>query len=326
MEPILSKAEIADLLKAIREGRVPLDVDERRSEPNLQCTPANLFQLTRPDTTQFRIPNFDIILDSFCRTYATSISNQLQRSFTITRTALESYEFQKFMADKSNPGAIGILDLNPLKYGAMIILDPVLSFSVLEIMLGASSELQPLHLDRKLTPLELNILKAILNDVCGDLNKAFAQLLEMHASLVKLENNARLVSIVEPESEVIVGTFNVKVGDHSGELHLLFPFATLEPLRDALRELLNIPTLLKSSWQSVLEEEVREVAASVTALSGTIDLTIKQILALKEGDILPLEYNPNAPLKVLVEDRWKFSAIPGLHNGKKAISLVSVHQ
>ena len=90
MEPILSKAEIADLLKAIREGRVPLDVDERRSEPNLECTPANLFQLTRPDTTQFRIPNFDIILDSFCRTYATSISNQLQRSFTITRTALES--------------------------------------------------------------------------------------------------------------------------------------------------------------------------------------------------------------------------------------------
>jgi flagellar motor switch protein FliM len=45
----------------------------------------------------------------------------------------------------------------------------------------------------------------------------------MHSALIKLENNARLVSIVEPEAEVIVGTFMVKVGDHSGEIHLTLP-------------------------------------------------------------------------------------------------------
>jgi len=326
MEPILNKSEIADLLKAIREGRISLDVDEKQQDHFLKCTPTNLFQLTRPDSGQFRIPNFDIILDTFCRSYATSLSNQLQRSFSITRTALESYEFQKFMADKTNPGAIGILDLNPLKYGAMIILDPVLSFSVLEIMLGASSELQTQHLDRKLTALELTILKGILSDTCHDLDKAFAQLLEMHSKLIKLENNARLVSIVEPEAEVIVGTFMVKVGDHSGEIHLIFPFATLEPLRDSLRELLNIPTITKSTWQNVLEDEVQEVAATITALSGNITLTINEIMGLQEGDILTLNYNPNLPLRVLVEDKPKFFAIPGTHNGKKAISLTGVYQ
>jgi flagellar motor switch protein FliM len=326
METILNKSEISDLLKAIREGRVPLDLDDRQQNEFLSCTPTDLFNLTRPDSAQFRIPNFDIILDLFCRSYATSLSNQLQRSLTITRTGLESFEFQKFMADKSNPGAIGILDLNPLKYGAMIILDPVLSFSVLEIMLGASSDLQPLHLDRRLTTLELNLLKGVLAEICADLSRAFSQLLEMCASLVKLESNARLVSIVEPEAEVIVGSFMVKVGENSGEIHLIFPFATLEPLRDSLRELLNIPSLTTSSWQSVLEEEVREVATTVTALSGTINLTVKEILNLHAGDIINIDYDPNAPLKVLVEDRVKFSAIPGLHNGKKAISLVAVHQ
>jgi flagellar motor switch protein FliM len=326
MEPILSKPEIADLLKAIRDGRVSLDLDEKQQTQFLQYTAANLFQLTRPDNKQFRIPNFDIILDNFCRSYASSLSNQLQRSFSITRTALESHEFQKFMADKTNPGAIGILDMNPLKYGAMIILDPVLSFSVLEIMLGASVELQSLHLDRRLTALELTILKAIISDACNDLNKAFSQLLEMDSVLIKLENNARLVSIVDPEAEVIVGTFMVKVGDHSGEIHLIFPYATLEPLRDSLRELLSIPTITKSTWQSVLEDEIQEVPATLTALSGNITLSINQIMHLHEGDILDLDYDPNTPLKVLVEDKIKFFAIPGTHNGKKAISLTGVYQ
>jgi flagellar motor switch protein FliM len=324
MDPILKKSEITDLLNAIRNGKVSLDLDENDQSSFLACSPINLFQLARPDREQFRIPNFDIILDVFCRSYATSLTNQLQRTFSITRTALETFEFQKFMADKNQPGGIGILDMPPLKHGALIIVDPKLSFSLIEIMLGAASDLQSPQLDRRLTTIELNILKTILTDACRDLNKAFFQLLDLNTTLIKLENNARLVSIVEPEAEVIVGTLLVKVGEYSGEIHLVFPYATLEPLRDLLRELLNISTTSRGTWQDVLEDEVLEVPTSVTAQSGIITLSVQQILNMELGDILDLDYDPSAPLKVLVEEKVKFFAIPGTHNGKKAISLTGV--
>ena len=324
MEQILSKTEISELLKAIRDGRISLDLDDREQEAFLACRPINLFQLTRPDSELFRIPNFDIILDAFCRTYATSLTNLLQRNFTITRVGLESHEFQKFMADKHSPGAIGILDMAPLKYGALMIFDSALSFFMLEIMLGASIEIGSLKLDRRLTTIEMNILKKLLSDACHDLDKSFAQLLEMRCSLIKLENNARLVSIVEPDAEVIVGTFTVKVGEQSGLIYLVFPFATLEPLREALKQLLTIATTSQSTWQEVLEDEAAQVAATITALSGNITLSINQLLQLNAGDLLFLDYDPNAPLKVLVEDKLKFYAIPGTHNGKKAISLTGV--
>jgi flagellar motor switch protein FliM len=324
MDPILKKSEITDLLKAIRDGRVSLDLDDNEQSTFLTCSPVNLFQLARPDREQFRIPNFDIILDIFCRSYATSLTNQLQRTFSITRTALETFEFQKFMADKHQPGGIAILDMPPLKHGALIIIDPKLSFSIIEIMLGASADLESPHLDRKLTTIELNILKTILSDACKDLDKAFAQLLELHTDLIKLENNARLVSIVEPEAEVIVGTLLVKVGEYSGDIHLVFPYATLEPLRDLLRELLNISTTSRGTWQDVLEEEILDIPSLITAQSGTITLSVKRVLEMVAGDILSLDYDPSAPLKVLVEEQAKFSAIPGTHNGKKAISLTGI--
>ncbi len=324
MDPILKKSEIANLLKAIRDGRISLDLDEKEQSSFLACSPLNLFQLARPDREQFRIPNFDIIIDIFCRSYATSLTNQLQRNFSITRSALETFEFQKFMADKHQPGGIGILDMPPLKHGALIIIDPKLSFSLIEIMLGAANDLQSPHLDRRLTTIELNILKTVLTDACRDLNKAFFQLLDLDTTLIKLENNARLVSIVEPEAEVIVGTLLVKAGEYSGEIHLVFPYVTLEPLRDLLRELLNISTISRGTWQDVLEDEVLEVPASVTAQSGIMTLSIKQVLNMEQGDILTLDYDPSAPLKVLVEEMVKFSAIPGTHNGKKAISLTGI--
>lgn len=324
MDSILKKSEIADLLNAIREGKVSLDLDENEQSSFLTCSPIDLAQLARLDKEQFRIPNFDIIVDAFCRLYATSLTNQLQHTFSITRTALETLEFQKFMAEKKQPGGVGILDMPPLKHGALIIIDPKLSFSMIEIMLGASSDLESPQLDRNLTTIELNILKTILGDACTSLDKAFSQLLELHTSLIKLENNARLVSIVEPEAEVIVGTLLVKVGEYSGEINLVFPYATLEPLRDLLRELLNISTTTRGTWQDVLEEEVQDIPSIVTAQSGIMTLSINQVLNMQVGDILDLKYDPNAPLKVLVDEKVKFFAIPGTHNGKKAISLTGV--
>ncbi len=322
MEPVLNRAEIAELLRAIREGRLDLEAEEQSTF--LACTPINLFQLTRRDSEQFRIPNFDIILDHFCRIYATSLTNQLQRTFSITRTALTSHEFQRFMADKSNPGAIGILDMSPLKHGALFILDPKLSFSMIEIMLGASPEIAPVHLDRLLSTIELNVLKTIITDACTDINKAFGALLEMRTALIKLENNPRLVSIVEPEAEVIVGTFLIKVGEYSGEIHLVIPFATLEPLREPLKELLNITTKTRSNWYEILADEINEIPLTITAHSGTITMPIQKLLEIGADDILYLDYDPTSTLKVMVEDKWRFSAIPGTHNGKKAISLTAI--
>jgi len=320
MEPILNRAEIADLLNAIRDGQISLDLGDEH-EDFLPCSPINLFQLAKTDKEQFRIPNFDIILDAFCRQYATSLTNQLQRTFSITRVALETYEFQKFMADKSQPGAIGILDLPPLKQGALIIYDPKLSFSMLEIMLGASADIDTLELERKLTTIELNILKTPISDACVDINKAFSQLLDIKTQIVKLENNPRLVSIVDPEGEVIVGTLLVKVGQYSGEIHLVFPFATLEPLRELLKELLTISTKSQSTWYDIIEEQIQNMPVTVTAQSGTITMSVEQVLGLQVGDTINLDYDPNSPVQVMVEDSLKYYAIPGTHNGKKAISL-----
>jgi flagellar motor switch protein FliM len=320
MEPILNRAEIADLLGSIHNGQVSLDLEDEQ-EDFLACTPVNLFQLARPDREQFRIPNFDIIIDAFCRQYATSLTNQLQRTFSVTRVSLETFEFQKFMADKSKPGAIGILDIPPLKQGALVIYDPKLSFSMLEIMLGASSDIDTLELDRQLTTIELNILKTPMDDACVDIDKAFSQLLETKTQLVKLENNPRLVSIVEPEGEVIVATLLVKAGQYSGEIHMVFPFATLEPLRELLKELLSLSSQNKSSWQEIIEEQLQDMPVTVIAQSGTIDLSVEDVLGLQVGDILNLSYDPNSPVQVMVENNPKYYAVPGTHNGKKAISL-----
>jgi flagellar motor switch protein FliM len=317
VEPILSKQQIAELLAAIKTGRIPLDQDDDdRQDRFLDCTPVNLFQMGQRKEEHTRIPNFDIILDNFCRNYSITLTNQLQRTFSITRTSMLNCEYQEYLAKRKVPGAIGMLSMQPL----------LLSYSMIEIMLGASSSLDPLQLNRPLTTIELSILKTAIGDACLDIDKAFATLVNLRSNLVKIENNTRLVSITEPESEVLVGTFLLKVDDLSGEIDLVIPAMTLDPLREKLRDLLMVDVTTRDSWRQSLEDAVKQTTVDLIAQSGALTISIRDILRLKQGDIIELDYDPNSPLKILVEDQQKFKAIPGTSNGRKAISITGVAQ
>lgn len=327
MEPILSKQQISDLLAAIKAGKVPLDLDEDdRRERFLDCRPVDLFQISARKEDQIRIPNFDIILDTFCRNYSISLTNQLQRTFTIARISMESCEYQEYLARRKNPGSIGMLSLLPLQHNALLVFDRQLSYSMIEVMLGASTQLDPLQLDRPLTTIELSILKTAMRDACLDIDKAFRPLTNLSTNLVKIENNTRLVSITSPESEVLVGSFHVKVDDLSGEIDLVFPSITLDPLRDKLRELLMVDVTTRDTWRKELENALQRSTVNIVAQSGAITLTIEKILNLQMGDIIQLDYDPNSPLRILVEDQVKFNARPGTSNGRKAISITGVAQ
>jgi flagellar motor switch protein FliM len=327
VEPILSKQEIADLLTAIKQGKVSIDLEKSDIDFHVkESKPLNLFQISTLHDEQVRIPNFDIILDAFCQNYSISLTNQLQRTFTITKTGIDSFQFQEFLLSNKDIGAIGVLNLAPLKYGALLMIDKQLSFSMIEIMLGASTDLGALKLNRKLTTIELSVLKTVMINACSDLDRSFKPLLELKSTLLKVENNSRLVSITDPDSEILVSRFSVAIGDITGEIKLVFPIATLEPLREQLKELLNVNKSKQGLWTEIITEELFDISTTIIAQSGIISLTINQLLALKEGEIIDLDYDPNAPLKVLVEDKLKFFAIPGLLNGKKAISLTGVYE
>ncbi len=257
MEPILSKQEISELLDAIRMGKVSLDGDT--SVVPLPCKDVNLFELSRPAADKLRTPNFDIIVDNFARNYSVSLSNQLQRTISITRVKLGTEEFQKFFDELPLPGSIGMLELPPLKQSALMLFDPALSFTLLEIMLGASSESEPLKLNREPSTIELNVLKVIFDLACKDIDKAFSPLTTLTTSLAKVDSNPRLVSIAEPDAEVIICTFQVNIGKDGGEIRLLFPFAALEPLHDNLKNLLRIDSNNPVLWQETLREEVKNM-------------------------------------------------------------------
>lgn len=323
MERILSKEEIAELLSAVMDGQIetepPLDADEDHRE------------ISRLDLAQshsigrLRIGNLDLILDAFARNSGLSITNRLQRPVSMQRISIEPKQFDPFLSGLSKNSVIGIIRLDPFKYSGLFILDPNLAFYLVEAMLGGSISSSPLLLKRPLTAIEINILRSVMKNSCADLEKAFTPITELDSSILRIETDPRLVNIVSPDTDVMVITYAVNADNlEGGAFTLVIPYASLESLRDKLKEgIVDISSTRTVSWTDQLIQALPELELEITAQSGEIALPINKILDLKVDDVVFLDYDPNTPLRILVEQKPKFRAMAGIHKGKKAVRITS---
>jgi len=327
VEKILTKEEIAELLSAVRHGEIEIDAETEDESGPLKSAAAtkaercNLFRADGPEG--WRLPNFDLILDGYARNFAISLSNRFQRSVNIKLDAMESMKFEVLLQKLSGHGAIGILQLEPLNGGGLMIFDEQLSFSLVEIVLGGSSETEVVVPDRGMSAIELNVIRDVIGSACPELDKGFTQFQQIKSSLVKVVSNLRLLNFVAPEVGVVSARFHVCIDSLEGDITLVIPHSALEPLQKKQQEKAIPPSALQNSkWQKVVCDEVGQMEVELEAMLAKVSLRVRDILNFQVGDVIDLACSPDTPLKVMVEGRPKFYGMAGVQGGKKAIRLM----
>lgn len=320
MERILSKNEIAELLSAVRAGEIAVDGELTTSDGVSKVNKLDL--VFSHNTRKCKFDNLDIILDTFARNFGISLTNCLQHSTLVKREAIEAYEFEGFLQRLKNNEAIGIIHLDPLRWGGLLIFNDALAFYLVEKLLGGNADAQLTLPDRPMTAIERSVLKRTFSDACLDLEKAFLPLEKLESSLAKIESNPRLVNIVPPDTQVVVCRFSVKIRNLTGEIRLAIPLPSLEPLRTKMRDQMGpLNKAADSSWQKHVEDALPDMEMGITAQLAEIALPVRDILNFQVGDIIDLGQDPSGPLLMLVEGKPKFVARAGAYKGKKAVRL-----
>ena len=317
MERILSKDEIADLLSAVKHGEVEIETstEDAVSEPSVSSV--NLFRSQGPEN--WRLPNFDLILESFARNYSNSLANRLQRAVVAKLAGFESMTFDTLLQRLSGRGAIGIIELEPLRGNGMVVFDEKISYGLVELVLGGSVDANIIP-ERAMTAIELNVVRDVIADSCPDLEKSFAQMQEIKVNLVKIESNLRLLTHIGTDAGVLVARYQTTLDTIDGEVILVIPHSALEPLVEKQREnALPMSAVRTSQWQQAIQGELGAMEVEVEAQLANITLRVRDILNFQVGDVIDLNCGPDSPLKLLVEGRPKFKGIAGVQARKKAI-------
>lgn len=284
MQDLLSQDEIDALLHGVDDGDIETETD---LEPGTVKT----YDLTSQDRiVRGRMPTLEMINERFARYTRISMFNMLRRTADVSVGGIQIQKFGEYVHTLYVPTSLNMVKFRPLRGTALIILDAKLVFKLVDNFFGGDGRHAKIE-GREFTPTELRVVQMVLNQGFVDLAEAWKAVMPINFEYVHSEVNPSLANIVSPSEVVVVSTFHVELDGGGGELHITMPYSMIEPIREVLDAGLQSDTDEQDErWVKALREDV--LAAKVELECDVVrrDITLRDIVDLKEGDVIPIEF------------------------------------
>ncbi|QLA17021.1 flagellar motor switch protein FliM [Desulfolutivibrio sulfoxidireducens] len=318
MSKILDQDEVDALLRGLSGGEIEAESDILEDDSGVV-----VFDLSNQDRIiRGRMPVLEIINDRFARLASNAMANAMRKRADVNPISIDMSKFGDFMRSLPVPTSINIFKLDPLRGNAILVVDSRLVFAMVESFFGGAGS-QPKIEGRDFTPIEQAIIGKVVRIALENMEESWAPVHEVHIELVRSEVNPQFAAIVPPSDVVVVVTFEVELENAIGSLVVCLPYATIEPIRSKLYASFQTERLeVDHAWISRFKERLMETPVEMVVRFGKAQITGRQLMSLKPGDILLLDNDEDDLLDAEVQGVRKFQGIPGMVKSNKAFQIV----
>ena len=301
---LLSPEELAALAEGIDDGSIAVDTGFNLT------TRVKKHDLASEDSTLgVNTAALEMINERFVRLFRLGLMEVLRTSPRITPSRAQIVRFGDYLKNLRAPLSVNTIRINPLRGFSLAVIEPTLVFSALDNFFGGTGSGMPgaqrrrttdretgeplppnwLPPGRMFTPTETRITKIILDVFFRSLKEAWAPLMPVEFDHVGSEINPQFAQIADENDLVITSRFETEGnGGVKGFVDLVYPYSSLKPLRDMLRNRVQADGSEESDkkWRQDLTAAVGDSTLEVQVLLGQITAHYSKVETLKEGDLL----------------------------------------
>src|SRR5664279_3576699 len=247
-----------------------------------------------------RLPMLEIVFDRLVRLMTTSLRNFTSDNVEVSLDRITSVRFGDYMNSIPLPAVLSVFKAEEWDNFGLATVDSSLIYSMIDVLLGGRRGQTSLRIEgRPYTTIETNLVKRLIEVVLADAEQAFRPLSPVTFSIDRLETNPRFAAISRPANAAILVRLRIDMEDRGGNIELLLPYATIEPIRSVLLQMFMGEKFGRDPiWEGHFATEVAQAQISVDAVLYEADIPLKQLMELKVGDTLPLEMRADALVAV----------------------------
>ena len=314
---VLSQDEVDALLKGVNGDD---DVEAPVDSPG-DVKPYNMAKQER--IVRGRMPTMEVINERFARLLQVGLFNFMQKSPEISVGPVKVIKYGEFIRNLVVPTNLNIVQPKPLRGNSLVIFDPTLVFTVVDNMFGGDSRFHTRVEGRDFTATEQRIIQRMLAVVLETYNKAWQPVYPLAMEFLRSEMHTQFASIATPPEVVISTTFSIELGSAGGEIHIVIPYSTLEPIRDLLYGSTQGDSAEPDKrWMQMLSRQVQHAEVELTALLARQPITLSQVLNMRRGDVIDIDIKPN--LTAEVDGVPIFDCRYGVLNGHYAVKVEKI--
>jgi len=272
-----------------------------------------------------RMPTLEIINERFARNFRLGLFNLIRRTAEISVGPVTVIKYSEFVRNLIVPTNLNMVHMPPLRGTSLFVFDPNFVFLVVDNLFGGDGRYHMRVEGRDFTPTEQRIIRKLLDVAFEEMQKAWESIFPVKFEYVRSEMNTQFANIATPTEVVVVNTFNIELGSGGGDFHVCMPYSMIEPIRDQLTSTMQADRAeADERWVHQMSLQVQDAEVELVANLGHSHVTLRQIMGLKQGDVISLEV-PEAVV-AQVDGVPLFKCHYGQKNGQLALKIDRVLQ
>ena len=237
--------------------------------------------------------------------------------------SVDQLTYEEFIRSIPNPTTLAVINMDPLRGSAILEIDPAITFSIIDRLFGGQGE--GAKFQRELTDIEQSVMEGIIVRVLGNMREAWSTVIDLRPRLGQIETNPQFASVVPPSEMVVLVTLETKVGEVEGMMNFCIPYLTIEPIISKLSAQYWYSSVRRGATTenlNILKERLSNIAVTIVAEIGSMQLTVRDVLSLRAGDVIRLpDVRTSDNMSVSVGNQRKFLARPGVVGNKLAVQI-----
>lgn len=272
-----------------------------------------------------RLPMLEIALDRFVRLLSSTLRSFTNDNVEITMEGTRSMCFGDYMNTVPSSSLFAVFKAVQWENYGLVVVDSGLSYSIIDILMGGPRGVGHAGTEgRPHTAIERSLIEKLITLTLNDLSAAFNPVCTIDLTFERLEVSSRFAAIARASNAVVMTKLHIDMEDKSGNLDLIIPYATLEPVRDRLSQQFMGERFGRDSiWENHLMSEILETDVEVSAVFEEKFLPLSQVLNLRPGTQIAFPYRSDTPIHVTLQcgQNSLFEGRLGQLHGKAAVKI-----
>jgi flagellar motor switch protein FliM len=243
-----------------------------------------------------RLPMLEIVFDRLVRLMTTSLRNFTSDNVEVSLDRITSVRFGDYLNSIPLPAILAVFKAEEWENSGLVTVNSGLIYSIIDVLLGGRRGQPAIRIEgRPYTTIETNLVKRMIELVLADAELAFKPLSPVKFNIDRLETNPRFAAISRPANAAILVRLRIDMEDRGGNIELLLPYATIEPIRDVLLQMFMGEKFGRDpTWEGHLATEIGLAEIAVDAVLYEARLPLKKMMKLDVGDTLMLDLKADA--------------------------------
>jgi len=238
---------------------------------------------------------------------------------------LETRRFDEWQRNQPDYMSLSLFRVRLAKGMMMMAIDPGFIANMVDAFYGGTGN----GLQAKggeFTPSEQRLQRRLADAIAEVLTKIWGETFPLQFEFSTHETNAGFANMVRSDEAVVVQGFTIKPGmSRSTRIEILYPLAMLQPIEDEIAARTQAGAGGGDpDWKDRLFAALDNVALPVRSVLARPEMTVAALLALKPGDVIPINLSQTVPL--LVGNRRFAEGTIGEQDGRAAMMIESLNK